>query len=618
MTETRDYIQFGPYLIVRLSGAGGMGRVEVALRAGEKDPEVCVIKRLHGAARDEESEARFRREAQIAARLEHENIGRTLRIEKIDGELCIVQELIEGVNLGKVMRQLGVRPLPIIVAVHVVSAVARALAYAHGFGRMGIVHRDVTPENIMLSFAGDVKLIDFGTARSAVDGRVTDTGVVVGRRSYVPPEAWEGDKVDQRADVFALGVVLWEVLTGRRAEEAPEPSLPDASALNPEVTLLLGQVVARAMAPAPEDRYQSADEVAAALAAFVPPEADPRRDLADLLGLCFNVALQKRLLDDDLREAKHFLADRDVVPAPASMTDPLFPPPAEEIDPADETAPATEADEPVVATLPIEPPTPSAGDAAGMAAGTAPGIAATMPAGTAPTMAPGTVAGTPTAAVRPRRHARATVPTGRPVAPTVPNQMAAKRRASPGPWMAAGVAAIVATSGIGLLRTHGRSARSRASAASTVVAPQPVVPAQPVAPTPSVAPASPEWPVAPALPESPPEPMAVKPAAPAVRPPANALDRSPRNQPADRLLRQANDLWERGNTPAAYALARQAVAAGAGAPAHVLLGALLINMKNYAAAEPELATAARLDPRNAEARRMLALLDRTAAEHQSK
>ena len=72
----------------------------------------------------------------------------------------------------------------------------------------------------MLSFAGEVKLIDFGTARSAVDGRVTDTGVVVGRRSYVPPEAWEGEKVDQaRADVFALGVVLWEVLTGRRAEE---------------------------------------------------------------------------------------------------------------------------------------------------------------------------------------------------------------------------------------------------------------------------------------------------------------------------------------------------------------------------------------------------------------
>ncbi|HSY41581.1 MAG TPA: serine/threonine-protein kinase, partial [Polyangia bacterium] len=489
--------------------------------------------------------------------------ARTLRIEKIDGELCIVQEFIEGVNLGKVMRQLGVRPLPIVVAVHVVSAVARALAHAHGFGRLGIVHRDVTPENVMLSFAGDVKLIDFGTARSAVDGRVTETGVVVGRRSYVPPEAWEGEKVDHRADVFALGVVLWEVLTGRRAEEEPDPSLPDASTLNPEVTLLLGQVVARAMAPAPEDRYQSADEVVAALAAFIPPEADPRRDLADLLGLCFNVTLQKQLLADDLADAKRFLHDGHVVTLPLpALSDLRVPEPVEEILPGLEPAISAKA------TV----PTPRVANAA----------AATVPI--------------------------ASPATGKP-------------RSSPGPWLAATVAAIVATSGIGLLRTHGRTSRSRASAASMVVAPPPVAP-PPVAPPP-VAPGAPELPERPAA-------TSATPSLPAAHAPTtdnqhrfagrapDSLNRTPHNVPADKLLRQANDLWERGNTPAAYALARRAVAAGAGAPAHVLLGALLINMKNYAAAEPELATAARLDPRNAEARRMLALLDRTAAEHQAK
>ncbi len=562
MTDTREHIQFGPYLIVRLSGAGGMGRVEVALRVDDKDPEVCVIKRLHGALHDEEQEARFRREAQIAARLEHPNIARTLRIEKIDGELCIVQEFIEGVNLGKVMRQLGVRPLPIVVAVHVVSAIARALAHAHGFGRLGIVHRDVTPENVMLSFAGDVKLIDFGTARSAVDGRVTETGVVVGRRSYVPPEAWEGEKVDRRADVFALGVVLWEVLTGRRAEEAPDPSLPDPTALNPDVTLLLGQVVARAMAPAPQDRYQSADEVVAALAAFIPPEADPRRDLADLLGLCFNVTLQKQLLADDLTEAKQFLQGPHVVTLPLpSLADLPAPESVEETLPELQPAPRAEA------TV----PTPATANAAN----------ATVP--------------TPARA----NAAKATVP--------IAALATDKRRGSSGPWLAAAVAAIVATSGIGLLRTHGRTARSRASAASMAVAPPPVAP------------------VAPALPELP----AADPVALAARVPPtdnqrrvagrvsdapHSIDRTARNAPADKLLRQANDLWERGNTPGAYALARKAVAEGAGAPAHVLLGALLINMKNYAAAEPELATAARLDPRNGEARRMLALLRKTAAE----
>ena len=104
----------------------------------------------------------------------------------------------------------GARPLPIVVAVHVVSAIARALAHAHGFGRLGIVHRDVTPENVMLSFSGEVKLIDFGTARSAVDGRVTETGVVVGRRSYVPPEAWEGE-----SSTVAPTCTRWASCSGR-------------------------------------------------------------------------------------------------------------------------------------------------------------------------------------------------------------------------------------------------------------------------------------------------------------------------------------------------------------------------------------------------------------------
>jgi hypothetical protein len=608
MTAPHDYVQFGPYLIVRLSGAGGMGRVEVALRMDGEDPNVCVIKRLHGALHDEEQEARFRREAQIAARLEHENIARTLRIEKIDGELCIVQELIEGVNLGKVMRQLGVQPLPIVVAVHVVSALARALAHAHGFGRMGIVHRDVTPENVMLSFAGDVKLIDFGTARSAVDGRLTDTGVVVGRRSYVPPEAWEGEKVDHRADVYALGVVLWEVLTGRRAEEAPDASLPDASTLNPEVTLLLGQVVSRAMAPAPEDRYQSAEEVAAALAAFVPPEADPRRDLADLLGLCFNVGLQKQLLADDIAEAKRFLHDGHVVTLPLPALSDLSA--AQDVD---EMLPVLAPAMPADATVPSVPvanaPTATVANVPAANAPTA--TVANVPVANAPTATVPNVpvANAPTATV-------ANVPAANAARATVPNAPRAtdERRGSPGPWLAAAVAAIVATSGIGLLRTHGRSARSRASAASMVVAPPPVAPRLPEAPV-AIAPRPAEL-DAPVPPTD--SARRVVGRAPDASPSVHSIDQAHHNAPADKLLRQANDLWERGNTPRAYALARQAVAAGAGAPAHVLLGALLINMKNYAAAEPELATAARLDPRNAEARRMLALLDRTAAEHQAK
>jgi len=534
MTEIGAPTPFGPYLIVRASDAGGLRRADLALRTDGKDPGACVLKRLPGAVDDGEREERLRRELESAARLEHENIVRTLRVEKIEGVLCLAQELVEGASLATLMRQLGVRPLPVGVAVHVAREVARALAYAHGFGRLGIAHRDVTPENILLSFDGEVKLVDFGIARSAADEAATHLGIVVGRHSYVPPEAWDGGEIDCRADLFALGVVLWEMLTGRRAEETPDPALADPRQLNSDVAPLLAQIVERATAPSAEDRFPSGDELGAALAGFVPAGADPRRELADLLGLCFDVGLQRRRVADDVAEARRFLEGEGLPQASAS-------------------AAALARQTPAAATVAM-------------------------------------------------------------VAP-----VAAKRERHFGPWVAATAAAIVATSGIGLLRTHGRAARARASAE----------PLYAVAPTP--APVA----VAPALAPSPPVPaptrtLAAEPAPatsparglpPRPEPPrrvagrtAEAVEHAPRNTEADALLARANDLWERGNTAAAYTLARQAAAAGAGAPAHVLLGTLLISMRNYTGAGAELETAVRLDARDAEARRMLALVRKTSAE----
>jgi serine/threonine-protein kinase len=555
--------ELGPYLLVRTSRVTAMRSVELAVRAtAAKDPEVCVLKRFPAAQPEEEREAGLRR-AQIAARLEHENIVRTLRVETIEGELCVAQELVEGVALAKVMRQLGARPLPVTTAVHVARAVARGLGHAHGFGKTGIVHGDVTPEKILLSFAGDVKLGDFGIARSAADASVAEAGVVVGHHSYVPPEAWDGGEVDARADVFALGVVLWEMLTGRRAEESPEPSLVDAMTLNPDIPLLLNQIVMRAVGPTPQDRYRSADELAAALAAFVPPGTDPRQELVDLLALCFDVPRQKGLFADEIAAAKQVAADRRAGSMPALSSLPPTAPPR----PAQATAPMVR---PEVQRI-----------------------------------------------QRPQR-----------------TEPIPRRRATRGLWIAAGIGAIVATSGIGLLRTRGASTRPRASAAAlAVTAPPSAVPAPAArvveAPAPTVAPPVVEAPAAavptPAereLPSPTAPPRALAPHSPAETPAQTAgrtpepIEHSPHNAEADRLLRQANDVWERGNTPAAYTLARQALAAGAGTPAHVLLGTLLINMRSYAAAETELATAVRLDPRNAEARRMLALLHKTASERQ--
>jgi protein kinase-like protein len=303
-----DPERFGPYLVVRTSGSGGMGRVQLALRTDGQKPDLCIIKRMHPDERAPDQEARFDREARIAARLSHENIARTLNVDTVEGEPCLIQEFIEGVNLARLIRQAGTQPVRVWAAAHIVREVANALTYAHELGEMEIVHRDVTPENVMLSYAGDVKLIDFGISRSRVDGTLTSIGAVVGRRAYVPPEVWAGAKPDRRADVYALGVVLWELVTGRRLEETDEAtwseSIPDPRTVRPDVREDLAAVILRAVAPDPVERYQTAAEFRTALTAFVGDEEEPQHEIATLLAFYFNVERTKAVLAEQIEEAK--------------------------------------------------------------------------------------------------------------------------------------------------------------------------------------------------------------------------------------------------------------------------------------------------------------------------
>ena len=311
MLDEREFARFGPYLIVRTSGAGGMGRIDLALRTTDEDPDVCVLKRMHLTEQLPEQRARFEREARIAARLSHPNIGRTLRVETIEGELCLAQEFIDGSNLARVMRQAGERGLPPASSAHIVREVANALAYAHDLGGLDIVHRDVTPENIMISWAGEVKLIDFGLARSTVDGTVTNLGMIVGRRSYMAPEVWAGEKPDRRADIFALGVVLWELLTVKRLEDLPEArwrdGIPDPTTVRSEASSELAAIAMKALAVAPQERYQSAAEMAEALAAVDCPAKDPSSELATVLAFFFNVDLAQEVVRGEIAEAREAL-----------------------------------------------------------------------------------------------------------------------------------------------------------------------------------------------------------------------------------------------------------------------------------------------------------------------
>jgi eukaryotic-like serine/threonine-protein kinase len=219
--------------------------------------------------------ARFRREAQAAANLSHPNIVPIFDWGEADSTYFIVMEYVDGEALSSIIRTQA--PLAPAQAASVASDIAKALAYAH---RHGVVHRDVKPGNVLITADGQVKVTDFGIARATgADEQVTQTGLVMGTATYFSPEQAQGFAVDGRSDVYSLGVVLYEMVTGKppfsgespvsiayqHVRERPQPP----SIVNPAVPAPLEAVILQAMAKSPADRYQTADALRADLDRFV-------------------------------------------------------------------------------------------------------------------------------------------------------------------------------------------------------------------------------------------------------------------------------------------------------------------------------------------------------------
>jgi serine/threonine protein kinase len=310
--ETATFRRFGPYALLQVSGAGGMGRVDVALttRAGNLT-RLCVLKRMHPEIRSPEEDRRFRREAKIALLLSHGAIARTLDVEEIEGELCLLQEFVHGTNLAQLEhRAASHEPLPVPLSIHIAREVARALAYAHSFDGTGIVHRDVTPDNIMLSFSGEVKLVDFGIAKSLGEQTLlTEVGAVVGRPIYTAPEVMAGGPASPRSDIYSLGVVLWQLLTGRTFPDRVLQGRPGApSSANPAVTGEIDELVMKAIALDPAVRYERADELQAALARLLPAGFVGDSVLTEFLAAHFPVETERRILIEDVSRAQAQLA----------------------------------------------------------------------------------------------------------------------------------------------------------------------------------------------------------------------------------------------------------------------------------------------------------------------
>jgi serine/threonine-protein kinase len=255
------------YELVELVGSGGMSSVYKAHdRLLERDVALKILHPHYGE--DGEYVERFRREARAVAQLSHPNIVTVIDRGDDDGRQYIVFELVEGENLKQLIARIG--RLPVRRAVELAIATADALAFAH---EHGLVHRDVKPQNVLLTPDGETKVTDFGIARSLeVEHGVTQTGTVLGTSNYISPEQAGGKPVTPATDVYSLGVVLYELLTG----EVPFPGenfvavamkhinepVPDLAAQRPDAPLRLVAAVERALEKDPKRRFRSMAELA--------------------------------------------------------------------------------------------------------------------------------------------------------------------------------------------------------------------------------------------------------------------------------------------------------------------------------------------------------------------
>jgi len=254
------------YEIESTISQGGMAMVYRARRA--RDGQIVALKVLREQyAADAEFVERFQREARAVASLTHANMVQVYESGEAAGWHFIAMEFVEGQDLKRYIREHG--PLRVAEAVRIAVAVCEVLDYAH---RRGIIHRDVKPQNILLRRDGTVKVTDFGIARALSSVTITQTGTVLGSVQYLSPEQARGQPVGRAADIYALGVVLFEMLTGQLPFEGDSPIAiamahvhdvpPAPRRLNPEIPPALEAVILRGMAKQPQHRYASAADLA--------------------------------------------------------------------------------------------------------------------------------------------------------------------------------------------------------------------------------------------------------------------------------------------------------------------------------------------------------------------
>ncbi len=301
--------RLGGYPLLETLGSGGMATIYRSVQPTLKRP--VALKVLKPAVAGEEMfAARFQLEARTLARLRHENIVQVYDHGVEAGLQFMVMELLEGIDLFALLE--GHAPLPPELAAVVALHVARALEHIH---YRGIVHRDIKPANIMVTYSGDAKLMDFGIARIEEEPEMTQHGMGLGTPSYMSPEQVMGDRLDGRTDIFSLGTVLFEMVTGRKpfVEDDQETVLekirnhraPRARKVNPDVPRDLESIIARCHQPKRQDRYWPTRELVKALERFL-----ASRGVESEQALVVSFLKDRGLIPEDLAEEQLTMARR--------------------------------------------------------------------------------------------------------------------------------------------------------------------------------------------------------------------------------------------------------------------------------------------------------------------
>lgn len=265
--------------IIKKLDSGGMAEVYLGEIVGPRgiSKRVAIKRILPHLGKHEKFVSMFLDEARLAMNLSHANIVQTFEVGIHEDSYFIVMEYIDGASLKHLLTYLQERDtlIPVPIAVYIAMEVGKGLAYAHkardSRGRpLNIVHRDVSPPNILISTQGEVKVVDFGLAKAASQLENTEPGIIKGKFSYLSPEALMGLDIDHRADIFSLGIVLFEMLTGRRlfygssdletVKQVERAYVPSVVALNPNVPYDLELVLRKALRRDRDERYQSCDQ----------------------------------------------------------------------------------------------------------------------------------------------------------------------------------------------------------------------------------------------------------------------------------------------------------------------------------------------------------------------